>query len=104
MSCWWEYHGFTAFSDADKQRIEDLTGCIPLLLNPFLEHHDKPLKSLEPQIWNDDVLASVGRETIDFANAQRLEHRTYVCSFDRFQHFLLSVVVMINLCLSCVPA
>lgn len=88
MSCWWEYHGFTAFSDAEKQRIEDLTGCIPLLLNPFLAHHDKPLKSLEPQIWNDDALASVGRETIDFANAQKSEHRTYVCSFDRFQLFL----------------
>ena len=61
---------------------EDLTGCIPLLLNPFLEHHEKPLKSLEPQIWDEDVLASVGKETNDFANTQKLQ-LTYVCSFDR---------------------
>jgi len=70
-----------AFSPADKQRIEDLTGRIPLLLNPFLMHSGKPLESLEPLIWNDEVLASVGRDIFDFAMSQRskLEHEVYVC-------------------------
>jgi hypothetical protein len=78
MSCWWKYYDFTAFSDADKQRVEDLTGCIPLLLNPFVTHLGKPPEILEPLIWQDEILASVGRETIDFANAKKYElgHRT----------------------------
>lgn len=60
-----------AFSAADKQRVEDLTGCIPLLLHPFLMHSGKSFQSLEPLIWDDEALASVGRDIIDFARKQR---------------------------------
>ncbi len=81
MACWWKYHEFKAFSDADKERVEDLTGCIPLLLTPFMRYSDKALESIEPHIWDDEVLASVGKETIDFADAQRsgLQNRSCVC-------------------------
>ena len=62
-------HLFTKFSVADKQRIEDLTGCIPLLLGPFVAHPGEPLEVLEPQIWDDAPLATVVHETMDFAQA-----------------------------------
>ncbi len=86
MACWWKYHGFTAFSDEEKQRVEDLTGCIPLLLNPFVMHREKTLEFLEPQIWMDEALESVRRETIDFASAKKseLDDRTYVRSMWSF--------------------
>jgi hypothetical protein len=82
MSSWWKHHDFTAFSNADKQRVEDLTGCIPLLLTPFVIHHKQTLKSLEPQIWGDEVLESVRDQTIDFAKAKKdqLQRTTYVSS------------------------
>jgi hypothetical protein len=46
-------------------------------------HHEKTLESLEPQIWVDPVLECVRRQTIDFANAKKLElqpHMVYVRS------------------------
>ena len=73
MPFWWIHHNFVAFSDADKQRVEDLTGSIPLLLKPFVMHRTKTLASLEPQIWSDEALESVRRQTIGFANAKKLE-------------------------------
>jgi len=88
MACWWKYHGFTAFSNEEKQRVEDLTGRIPLLLNPFVMHREKTLEFLEPQIWRDEALESVRREIIDFASAKKseLDDRTYVRSMWSFVH------------------
>lgn len=69
MSFWWKHHDalFTKFSVSDKQRIEDLTGCLPLLLETFVAHPGEPLEALEPQIWDDAPLATVVHETLDFA-------------------------------------
>ena len=88
MACWWKYYGFTAFSNEEKQRVEDLTGRIPLLLNPFVMHREKTLEFLEPQIWRDEALESVRREIIDFASAKKseLDDRTYVRSMWSFVH------------------
>jgi len=36
-------------------------------------HSTKTFESLEPQIWNDKVLYSVRRETLDFAKAKKVE-------------------------------
>jgi hypothetical protein len=82
MACWWTYHGFTAFSDEEKERVEDLTGRIPLLLKPFMKYHEETLKSLEPKIWMDEALRSVRWEIINFAKAKKseLNVRTYVRS------------------------
>jgi hypothetical protein len=73
MSEWWLRFpsDFEAFDELDKQRIEDLTGCIPLLLEPFLRHPGQNLDSLEPQIWDEDVLGSVGRAVFNFAAEAR---------------------------------
>jgi len=81
MSFWWKHHNFAAFSDEDKQRVEDLTGCIPLLLKPFVVEHEKTLESLEPGIWESEVLESVYKQTIDFAKAKKreLKYTAYVC-------------------------
>ena len=70
MSSWWSLFAsdFAAFSQTEKQRIEDLTGCIPLLLMPFLkvDKRDKSLESLEPGIWDEDILASVVTTAFNF--------------------------------------
>ena len=68
MTCWWSRFAldFTAFSETERQRIEDLTGCIPLLLEPFLGNKGKSLEFLEPGVWDDDVLASVVNTVFDF--------------------------------------
>ena len=101
MACWWKYHGFMAFSNEEKQRVKDLTGRILLLLNPFMMHCDKTLEFLEPQIWMDEALESVHRDTFDFANAKKseLDDRTYVRSMWSFvDHSLLLIVgIMINM-------
>jgi hypothetical protein len=78
MEHWWLRHvgDFEAFSPADKKRVEDLTGCIPLLLRPFLGHAGKTLASLETHIWDDTTLADVGKNTLSHAYHQKRDSRT----------------------------
>jgi hypothetical protein len=49
MTCWWSHHAvrFKDFSATEKQRIEDHTGRIPLLLHFILQHNGGTLES-----WN----------------------------------------------------
>ena len=72
MSNWWlrNANAFADFSVDDKLRVEDLTGCIPLLLEPFLQHPGTNLGALEPGVWKEEVLASVVKTTHDFAVKQ----------------------------------
>ena len=64
---------FAAFSETERQRIEDLTGCIPLLLEPFLGKKDKSLESLEPGIWDVDVFVSVVKSAFEFGVGKSLD-------------------------------
>jgi len=72
MSHWWLRNAkdFTAFSDDDKLRVEDLTGCIPLLLEPFFGHSGMNLEALELGVWNAEALASEFKTTFDFGIKQ----------------------------------
>ena len=69
MIQWWQHHAqqFMLFNDTDKQQVEDLTGCIPLLLDAFVRRGGKTLDDLEPEVWEDDILASVVSNTKAFA-------------------------------------
>jgi hypothetical protein len=82
MKAWWKHHTryFTRFSTFDRQQVEDLTGCIPLLLRPFVKRSSMTLDALEPTIWNDPVFASVTTNTWDFAMKQmaQLSPQVYV--------------------------
>ena len=107
MACWWKHHDITAFSDEEKQMVEDLTGCIPLLLIPFMRCNDKTLDFLEPQIWMDPILESVRTETLEFSTAKKsqLDSRTYVHSVWSFvDHSSLAVGFMTNTCPCCAIA
>jgi hypothetical protein len=76
MSHWWSSHAedFKAFSLSDKERVEDLTGCIPLLVSQFLGYSGQTLDSLEPKIWDNEILAPVATNTIDYAGAIKGEN------------------------------
>jgi hypothetical protein len=76
MSHWWLRNAkdFAAFSDDDKLRVEDLTGRIPLLLEPFLGNSGMNLDALEPGIWNEDVLDLVVKTTYDFGVEKSKDH------------------------------
>jgi hypothetical protein len=54
MVQWWlRHHGcFVNFDEDHKRGIEDLTGCIPLFLAPFLKLPGETLEMLEPRIWD----------------------------------------------------
>ncbi|KIM82083.1 hypothetical protein PILCRDRAFT_484362 [Piloderma croceum F 1598] len=73
MSHWWSRNAkdFAAFGDDDKLRVEDLTGCIPLLLEPFLGNSGMNLDALEPRIWNKDVLDLLYHFDRPFSHASR---------------------------------
>jgi hypothetical protein len=61
MKAWWQHHQSKTphfETDADKMRVEDLTGCIPLLLRPFLKWGGRSFCEVENEIWNEpDILA-----------------------------------------------
>jgi hypothetical protein len=67
---------FKNFTDLEKKRIEDLTGCIPLLLGPFLGHSGKSLADLEPEIWHAPPLWDVTTRTNTFAEAMYQKYST----------------------------
>ena len=69
MSIWWRLHK-NIFTEVDRDRIEDLTGCIPLYLTPFATSGDKQLSNLEPDIWQVGQFADVQREVCKFADLQ----------------------------------
>ena len=71
MHHWWTAREGTPFSEDDKQRIEDLTGCIPLLLKPFLRHPGGSLMSLEPDVWEDGELKAIWENVYTAALAQK---------------------------------
>ena len=73
MTHWWSHNATqcNVFDEADKERIEDLTGCIPLLLEPFKQHGGKSLESLESDIWTDGDLGAVTLYTFQFAEHKK---------------------------------
>lgn len=75
MTHWWLRHAkhFEGFTAADKQRVEDLTGNIPLLLGPFLNDGASTLAKLEPGIWQHQTLASVTTHVREFAQNAKNE-------------------------------
>jgi len=53
--------------EADKIRVQDLTGCIPLLLRPFLAWNGQDYRAVEENIWNSRDLIAVKQNVRDFA-------------------------------------
>jgi hypothetical protein len=70
MKQWWRHHHtkIPKFEDeVDRMKVEDLTGCIPLLLGPFLECGGKDFRTVETVIWKHRDLVAVGVNVRDFA-------------------------------------
>src|SRR4051794_35893685 len=70
MKEWWRHHRSKIpnfENDADWTRIEDLTGCIPLLLRPLLKWHGKNFCEVKKNICMDNDILAVGRNIRNFA-------------------------------------
>jgi len=92
MEYWWDHHKdkLPIFEHkSDKDRVEDLTGCIPLLLRPLLEWKGEDFCKIEQQFWLHKDLIVVKENIYDFAVKMKEIKGT--------QSYLLSV----HSCLSC---
>ena len=69
MKQWWIHHEkeVPIFGVDEKAKVEDLTGCIPLLLRPLLHFAQKPFHEIEQEFWTHHDLATVGKNVLEFA-------------------------------------
>ena len=69
MAQWWIHHDkdVPIFRDKEKARVEDLTGCIPLLLRPLLQFSGKQFHEIEQEFWMHHDFATVGKNVLEFA-------------------------------------
>jgi len=59
------------FGDGGKASVEDLTGCIPLLLRPLLDFAQKPFDKIGEEFGTHRDLVTVAESVVEFA-AQKL--------------------------------
>jgi len=67
---WWRVHHeaqVPTCDDVDKARVEDLTGCIPLLLRPLLRFGGKSFCEVEQDLWAHADLAVIRDNVSKFA-------------------------------------
>jgi len=70
MEQWWIHHQekIPIFDEGDKDRVEDLTGRIPLFLRPLLQLKRVPFRETEKEFWGHKDLSDVALRVQDFAN------------------------------------
>jgi hypothetical protein len=71
---WWIHHqGELPIFEykSDKDRVEDLTGCIPLLLRPLLEWKDQDFCEIEQKFWHHKDLIVVKQNIYEFADSMK---------------------------------
>jgi hypothetical protein len=71
MEQWWVHHQgkLPNFKyKSNKDRVEDLTGCIPLLLRPLLEWKDQDFCEIEQNFWLHQDLVVVTQNIYEFAD------------------------------------
>jgi hypothetical protein len=75
MKQWWIHHEkkVPTFEVSDKAKVEDLTGCIPLLLRPLLHFAKKPFNEIEQRFWTHHDLAAVQKNVQEFATEMESE-------------------------------
>ena len=83
MKQWWAHHlaNLPIFEHtADKRRVEDLTGCVPLLLRPLLKWNAQKFCDIEQDFLCHPDISAVGENVIAFAARLRRDHsaQTYM--------------------------
>ena len=74
MEQWWVHHRdkLPIFEHkSNKDRVEDLTGRIPLLLQPLFEWKGEDFCKIEQQFWLHKDLVVVKQNIYDFANRMK---------------------------------
>jgi len=70
MKQWWIHHkeNIPILEGNEKAELEDLTGCIPLLLCPLLEFAKEPFRNIQQSFLMHQDLVIVGKNIRRFAN------------------------------------
>jgi hypothetical protein len=81
LAAWWKNYELLlpTLSDDDKDRIEDLTGGIPLLLRGLLnpKHHGKTYDEIEEEFLASVDIQNVHARVTEFARHQRKTQGTF---------------------------
>lgn len=83
MKQWWFHHQgkLPIFKDTSEQdRVEDLTGCIPLLLQPLILWKDQKFCQIEQKFLHHPELVVVKKNIYDFAGGMRKDTWNYAAS------------------------
>ena len=77
MTQWWIHHKeqLPILEGNDRAVLEDLTGCIPLLLRPLLEYAKKLFCDIKEDYLKHQDLVAVGANVREFA-AEKWENKT----------------------------
>ena len=80
MKEWWLHHRTQVpnFEDeSERIRVQDLTGCIPLLLRPFLGWNGQDYRAVEENIWRSRDLIAVTNNVREFAHRKSVNPNAY---------------------------
>ncbi len=74
MVQWWDHHKskLPTFKDVERAEIEDLTGCIPLLLQPLFQWSQQDFCAVENYFWASSEIVAVEQNIKEFSNEIKL--------------------------------
>ena len=73
MKEWWRHHQGKVpnFEDEDdRMMVQDLTGCIPLLLRPLLQWSNQDFRDIEQNFRNHQDISAVQQNIQGFADSK----------------------------------
>lgn len=73
MQQWWKhYQGvLPTLTDGDRKEVEDITGCIPLLLRALLRYPGRDFKSVESNFLSEVELQNVIDQVQNFTDEKK---------------------------------
>lgn len=69
MQQWWRLYqeALPTLADDDRKEVEDITGCIPLLLRALLRYSGKDFKDVKSKFLEEPELKNVTKQVKEFA-------------------------------------
>ena len=80
MEAWWSHNQkkIPVFDHQyDSDRLEDLTGCIPLLLGSLLDYGGHGFSEVERNFWHGPDLVRIRRDILQFVEQKGSAHSAH---------------------------